>query len=250
MNYMSKFARNAAAMGVAALLLAAPTYSAGTTYNPVDVEYSQRAPPAQKPTKPTERDRGSLRGSSTSMREQNDAAKFYGLSKIKDNEELYKMIKGEYLVKVPARGKGYYLDNDLTEVKTHSRNDPRVSRDYVRPYTLLFLRRFSEQYSQKCPKPFKVTSLVRTSEDQKFLGLFNLNASKKGTHPTGANIDISTNSMCGAGIKWASGVLSSLDRNGYLEATREKLQPHFHTMVYPSYVDYVRSITAPQAPKK
>src|SRR3989338_163254 len=61
MNYISRFARNAAAIGVTALLSATPTFSANSTYNPAGVEYGQRSVPAQKPApKPAQAPSASL----------------------------------------------------------------------------------------------------------------------------------------------------------------------------------------------
>jgi hypothetical protein len=203
-------------------------------------------PKLAKPRRPSattsDRDRGSLKGSPTSMDEQNRVASAHDLSRIPDNESLHRMIKSGYLVKVPRETQNYYLDDDLPARRRHDPDDPLIGRHYARPYTKLFLDRLSRQYRAACGERLKVTSLTRTKEDQAQL----TNGSKRSVHPTGAAIDLGI----GKCAEWLGSVLSGLDKKGYIEATREKRPPHFHIMVYPTYHQYVQKISGRASSQK
>lgn len=188
---------------------------------------------------------GILKGSPAALDEQNRKMREYNLSTIPDNEALERMVTGKYLIRMPMQSRHYYLRPGMSATRTYEPSDPRLGRNYTRPWVKLFIDRFSSQYYPKCGARMRVNSLVRTWEDQ----LLEPNGSKRSPHPSGSTADIANINMCAGGKRWTRQVLSDLDKKGYIEATEEHHPPHFHVMVYPSYVDYVASLSK-KSPKK
>jgi len=111
--------------------------------------------------------------------------------------------------------------------------DNEVSHPYARPEVQLFVRRLAGQYRSACGEKLVVTSLTRPTTQQPS------NASDRSVHPTGMAVDLrySTNRRCRA---WLEDVLASLERQGVLEATRERSPVHYHVAVFPrQYAAYV-----------
>jgi len=124
---------------------------------------------------------------------------------------------------------------------TDFRLDNEVSYPYARPEVALFVRRLGGQYRSACGEQLVVTSLTRPTTQQP------TNASDRSVHPTGMAIDLrySNNRNCRA---WLEGVLSSLERQGVLEATRERRPVHYHVAVFPQqYASYVEALESRQA---
>lgn len=257
---MGKFYRSflntlfAGAIGIASLSASAEAYVSkyfNNYLNPTksyeiseNIEYAQRRKPVSPARKKTGKAKnipksgGSLRGSRASMNRQNTVANNYNLSRIENNEQLDRMVRNAYLIKVEMKGKGYYLADDIIKTRKYHKNDPPLSRNFSRQFSTFFLYRFASQYNGHCDEPLRISSLVRTKEDNLHIP----NASKRSAHLTGATIDIARNGMCGDGLRWVRGVLSNLEKQGYIEATEERNPPHFHVMVFPNYPDYVNGL--------
>jgi hypothetical protein len=113
-----------------------------------------------------------------------------------------------------------------------------VSHRYARPAVRLFVERLADQYKAGCGEKLVVTSLTRPESEQP------RNASDESVHPTGMAVDlrISRSNRCRT---WLESALLSLERNGVIEATREKHPAHYHVAVFPvRYSDYVEAKTA------
>ncbi|HKS06103.1 MAG TPA: DUF5715 family protein [Gemmatimonadaceae bacterium] len=112
-----------------------------------------------------------------------------------------------------------------------------VSHRYARPAVRLFVERLADQYKAACGEKLVVTSLTRPESEQP------RNASDESVHPTGMAVDlrISRDKRCRA---WLENTLLSMERNGVIEATREKHPAHYHVAVFPvRYSDYVEAKT-------
>ena len=109
----------------------------------------------------------------------------------------------------------------------------RVSFAYARPEVRVFVQRLSRQYRRACGEKLVVTSLTRPLSRQPH------NSSDLSVHPTGMAVDL-RRSNSRACRSWLEDVLLSLERNGVLEATRERRPPHYHIALYPQpYQQYV-----------
>jgi hypothetical protein len=116
-----------------------------------------------------------------------------------------------------------------------------VSFPYARPEVDLFIRRLGSQYRRACGEQLVVTSLTRPQNRQP------RNASERTVHPTGMALDLrySWDKNCRS---WLEGVLTSLERQGVLEATLERRPRHYHVALFPSqYASYVAALASRQA---
>ena len=164
----------------------------------------------------------SLKGSRTSLKEQNQVARQHNYSYLRNDSQVRKFVDSGYLI--PIRG-----NSDFELIG--------VSSPYARPELELFLQRLGSQYRSQCGEKIVVTSLTRPHSRQP------RNASPLSVHPTGMAMDLRVprTSRCRA---WLEDTLLSLEKSGVLEATREKRPPHYHVALYPSqYVQYVAKIT-------
>jgi LysM repeat protein len=164
----------------------------------------------------------SLRGSRASLDIQNRVARDHDYTFIRTGAQLQRFVNAGYLV--PVRG-----DRNYT---LHA-----VSYPYARPEVELFVRRLGEQYRATCGEQLVVTSLTRPQNRQP------RNASERSVHPTGMALDLrlSRDRNCRA---WLEDVLTSLERAGVLEATRERYPAHYHIALFPrDYARYVERIT-------
>ena len=163
----------------------------------------------------------SLRGSRASLDLQNRMARQHDYTYIDTPSRVRFFADQGWLVRVePNR------DFDL-----HA-----VSFPYARPEVELFIRRLSGQYRRACGEKLVVTSLTRPTTRQP------RNASDRSVHPTGMALDLrySWDRNC---RQWLEGVLTSLERQGVLEATLERRPRHYHVALFPSpYAAYVQSI--------
>ncbi len=108
-----------------------------------------------------------------------------------------------------------------------------VSYPYARPAVRTFITRLSAQYESACGEPLVVTSLTRPADEQP------RNASDESVHPAGmaADLRVSNRSRCRS---WLERTLLSLEKNGVLDATRERHPPHYHVAIFPTrYLAYV-----------
>lgn len=164
----------------------------------------------------------SLRGSPRSLDRQNRIAREHDYTFLRDGRQVDRFVSAGYLV--PIRGNRDY--------ELHA-----VSFPYARPEVELFVRRLAGQYRSACGEKLVVTSLTRPRNSQP------RNASEQSVHPTGMALDLrlSNDRRCRS---WIEGVLTSLERAGILEATRERYPAHYHVALFPrQYVSYVERVT-------
>jgi hypothetical protein len=171
----------------------------------------------------------SLQGSPASLDIQNRIAREHDFTYIDTPRRLDYFVSQGWLVRV-RRTADLVLDNE-------------VSHPYARPEVELFVRRLAGQYHRACGEKLVVTSLTRPMSQQP------RNASDRSVHPTGMAVDLrySTSRRCRA---WLEDVLSSLERQRVLEATRERSPVHYHVAVFPrEYVAYVDALESRQREK-
>ena len=171
-------------------------------------------------------DAQSLRGSRASLDLQNRVARQHDFTYIDTPSRVRYFAEQGWLVRVePTRDFELHL----------------VSFPYARPEVELFIRRLSAQYRRACGEKLVVTSLTRPTTRQPH------NASDRSVHPTGMALDLrySWNRNC---RRWLEDVLTSLERQGVLEATLERRPRHYHVAIFPSpYASYVQAIQTRQA---
>lgn len=167
----------------------------------------------------------SLRGSRASMDLQNRIARQHDYTYIDTPERVRYFADQGWLVRVqPNR-----------DFALHA-----VSFPYARPEVELFIRRLGSQYRRACGEQLVVTSLTRPRNRQP------RNASERTVHPTGMALDLrySWDKNCRS---WLEDVLTSLERQGVLEATLERRPRHYHVALFPSqYASYVQAIVSRQ----
>lgn len=169
----------------------------------------------------------SLRGSMSSVTRQYRAARDHDFTFLRDAGQIKRFADAGYLVEIP--GNDYYVVAN-------------VSYAYARPEVKLFLERLGAQYMAACNERLVITSLTRATTDQPN------NASGRSVHPTGMAVDIrrSNQRTC---RNWIEDVLLSLERDGVVEATRERYPPHYHVAVFPrQYARHVASLSDQSLP--
>lgn len=170
----------------------------------------------------------SLRGSLPSMERQYRVAQDHDFTFLTSGHGIRHFVDQGYLVRIP--GNGHYTL-------------ARVSYPYARPEVKLFIERLAAQYRAACNERLVVTSLTRPRNGQPN------NASRRSVHPAGMAVDFrrSNQPTCRA---WLEDTLLSLERQGVLEATRERWPPHYHVALFPRhYADYVASLPDPSLPQ-
>jgi len=166
----------------------------------------------------------SLRGTPMRHRLENDKADEDGLSRIKDQAELSSFVALGLLVLIP--------ENESIKIDDKASANHR----YCRPWTRDFLLDFGPRHRFVFNKRLKVTSGIRTKEDNIKLGKHNTNVSPTSTHQTGATVDISWKGMSKKEIAWMVTKLYALQTAGKLQATQEiSHQPCFHILVFKKY---------------
>ncbi len=164
----------------------------------------------------------SLRGGTTSMDRQSNAALRHDFTYLRSTAHVRRFVDLGLLVPVTSNA-NFHLK--------------AVSFPYTRPEVRMFIDRLGGQYRRACGEQLVVTSLTRPQSRQP------RNASDRSVHPTGMAVDLRrTNNMnCRA---WLEDVLLYLEGRGVLEATRERRPPHYHVAVFPEpYAAYVADIT-------
>lgn len=122
------------------------------------------------------------------------------------------------------------LDGGLVRVR--STPDYRlhvVSFPYARPESLVLLERLALGYRGACGERLVVTSLTRPRSEQPG------NASRLSVHPAGLAIDVrrSRRRSC---RQWLERALLDLERDGLVEATRERWPAHYHIAALPTAI--------------
>ena len=163
----------------------------------------------------------SLRGSYRSVTLQYRTAQDHDFTFIRSDRGVRDFVDKGYLVKIEGDG-NYTLAN--------------VSYPYARPEIKLFLERLGAQYRAGCGEPLVVTSLTRPRNDQPN------NASRRSVHPTGMAVDVRRSNQRSC-RNWIENALLALEKQGVVEATRERWPPHYHIAVFPrQYAGYVASL--------
>lgn len=176
-------------------------------------------------------DAQSLRGSPTSVGKQYHKAIEHDFTFLPSGNQIHSFVASGFLERVPGNAH-YTLAN--------------VSYPYARPEVKLFIERLSAQYRAACNERLVVTSLTRPLAEQP------RNASSRSVHPTGMAVDVrvSNQPTC---RRWIERTLLSLERQGVVEATRERWPPHYHIAIFPRpYAGYVAALpdkTLPQPAK-
>lgn len=163
----------------------------------------------------------SLRGSPSSVTKQYRTAHDHNFSFLQRSNEVHAFVENGYLVRLSGSAH-YTLAN--------------VSYPYARPEVKLFIERLASQYRAACNERLVITSLTRPVGEQP------RNASTRSVHPTGMAVDfrVSSQPTCRA---WMENTLLSLERQGVIEATRERWPPHYHVAVFPrQYATYVAAL--------
>jgi len=167
-------------------------------------------------------DAQSLRGSQASLARQSGQAQLHDYSYLQNPSEVQRFVQSGRLVRIQETA-----DLELAH----------VSFPYARPEVKVFLDRLSRQYRAACGEKLVVTSLVRPTSNQP------RNASPLSVHPTGMAIDLrrSNRQTC---HNWLERTLLQLEKQGILEATRERRPPHYHVALFPRpYMRYVSKTT-------
>ena len=167
-----------------------------------------------------------LKGSRVAMQRQNEVVRAEELTFLRDAAQIRKFASLGLLV--PVKGNAdYELDG--------------VSFPYARPALRTLVVRLSQQYHQACGERLVVTSLTRPLSEQPN------NASDLSVHPAGvaADIRVSRKASC---QRWLGKTLLSLEKDGVLDATRERRPPHFHVALFPdAYIRYVNRTAKSEA---
>ncbi len=158
----------------------------------------------------------SLRPTHASLLRQSAGARQAGFTYLESDAQVDDFVRRGLLVTLS--------DND--DYTIH----PDVRHPAARPEVKLFVERLAHEYRQACGEPLVVTSLVRPRDRQPW------NSDPLSVHPTGMAVDlrISAVSAC---RRWLEGTLLDLERRGWIEAAREHVVPHYHVVVFPSYVE-------------
>jgi LysM repeat protein len=167
-----------------------------------------------------------LRGSTSTMQRQNRVAQDHDFTFLRTSAQVRRFVDSGYLE--PLRGNANY---ELAA----------VSHPYARPAVRLFVERLSAQYRAACGEKLVVTSLTRPMLEQP------RNASDLSVHPAGMAVDlrISRNRAC---VRWLEKTLLSLEKQGVLDATRERRPPHYHVALFPQpYTRYVTNLAGASA---
>ena len=190
------------------------------------------------------------------MNAEHAATRKYNLSKMETDESVARMLEQGRLVKIPRRGKGFYVD-EIGVVYPGQRDVLYTARPWVKKFLEEEARLFDEAFPGA---RFKVTALTRSEEYQKFLRTCmykgkrvpecerNVNASSRSNHPTGAVIDISKfltpngtpslrrKLMSVKQLKYMRERLLELEATGKILVTEESTQQGtFHIFVLPEY---------------
>lgn len=151
-----------------------------------------------------------------------------GYSRARTTEDVYEAVRNGALVRLSG--------NQDYEIK------PTVSLPFARPELGRFIAGLGAEYRAACGDRLVVTSLVRPRDRQP------RNAHPHSTHQLGLAMDLrqSWKRSC---RDWLETTLLSLERQGTLEASRERNPPHYHVVLFGDpYFDRVEA--APSAPPR
>jgi LysM repeat protein len=160
----------------------------------------------------------SLRGSRASMDRQFNVAVQHDYSFLDNTKDVSRFVSLGLLVAVRP-GRHFEL--------------AQVSYPYARPGVRTFIDRLASQYFAACGERLVVTSLTRPTGKQP------RNASDQSVHPAGMAVDLRISRIAKCRT-WLERTLLALEKNGVLDATRERRPAHYHIAVFPQqYLTYV-----------
>ena len=152
-----------------------------------------------------------LRGSPASMVRQNQVAKENDYSFLDNAGQVKNFVEKGHLVRVEGNA-------DFRVAG--------VSFPYARPELHTFIERLAAQHREGCGERLVVTSLTRPRALQP------TNAHQLSVHPTGMAVDLRVSQDAGCRA-WLENALLALEKQGILDATRERTPPHYHVAVFP-----------------
>lgn len=154
---------------------------------------------------------GELGGSLTSMKHQHGVA-----------------VEHQYtFLKTPAQVREYVAKGRLEEVLGNADYLlNKVSFPYARREVRLFVERIAADYRATTGGMLVVTSLTRPDLLQP------RNAHQLSVHPAGMAVDFRVPEDT-AGRQWLEKTLVSMEKEGLVDATRERHPPHYHVAVFP-----------------
>jgi len=160
----------------------------------------------------------SLQPTRAGLVRQSQGVRVAGLSYLENDQQVHDFMRRGLLVAV--RGNDDYFIH------------PDVRHAAARPEVKAFVERLGRQYHAACGERLVVTSLVRPRNRQPW------NSDPLSVHPTGMAIDlrISASSSC---RRWLERTLLELEGDGLVEAARERVVPHYHVVVFPSYGEHL-----------
>lgn len=175
-------------------------------------------------------DAQALKGSRTAMRKQNTVAQREDYSFLQSAGDVRRFVERGLLVPVSGN----------SAVKLAN-----VSFPYTRPAVKTFIERLGPQYKSACGEKLVVTSLTRPLSRQPW------NASELSVHPAGMALDLRTSNRTSC-RRWLENTLLTLEKQGVLEATRERRPAHYHIAVFPDqYLSYIsKTVTGSKAAAK
>ena len=178
-----------------------------------------------------------LKGSPEKLARQNRVADDYDLTRMDGPAVIRRLVRSGYLVPIPRRGRGFYVDRRLGRGYTR-----REVLTYARPWVKQFLVREGTHFADRFRGArFKVSSLVRTEGYQELLKARNVNAAAgdvdetRSPHLTGAAVDISKKGMSRRQLAWMRDHLVALQEMGWVIATEEMATNAFHVFVQPDF---------------
>jgi hypothetical protein len=160
---------------------------------------------------------GELGGSITSMRHQHSVA-----------------VEHQYtFLRTPAQVREYVAKGRLVAL---AGNDDyvlsKVSFPYARAEVRMFVEHIAADYRAATGGPLVVTSLTRPNAVQP------RNAHELSVHPAGMAVDFRVPDDA-TNRQWFETTLLSLEKQGLIDATRERHPPHYHVAVFPeAYLAY------------
>jgi len=170
-----------------------------------------------------------LRGSRASMVQQNRVARENGNTFFRTPAEIRAGLEDGRLV--PVEG------NEDYELA-------RVSHPVAAPEVRLFVERLGAQYRRATGEKLVVTSLTRPTTRQP------ANAHALSVHPAGLAVDLRVPANAAA-RRWLESTLIALERQGVLDATRERNPPHYHVAIFPqAYRAHVDRLLALEAERE
>lgn len=173
--------------------------------------------------------RSPLRGTLASLLRQGRRDRREGLSRIRNEAQMRRMVKHRFLIPLPA-SRTLKPDHRLAR-----------SRRYTRPWTAKFLVALSHAFYRRFRKPLVITSAVRPATYQARLVRRNANAAPvngkiASPHEYGAAVDIGKKGMSAREKAWMRGYLLPLQKANQIDVEEEFHQACFHITVYTNYV--------------